>query len=566
MSLDLEISPEDLEGATPSQLERIRNNLRALKALDSPLDYALYVSPKAKRFPHTEYLNSVLLALVEWRLYPSGPGPEPIWIDKGPQLPRGRAVHPVTGEPALRKLMISLPPRIGKSWFLGEMFSAWYLTKYPDDTIMYASHGAAISKRFSKRARKHVMSHPEFGTLLDETSQSVEEWNLEDHDGGFLAFGLDGVKTGRGGNVLVDDPFKKGEDTLNDEQREKKWEAYKSDIRDRVEYGCWEIVNGTRWHDLDIHGHLKESEPGEWFEVNIPAIAWEDEDEDGFSIDPETNTRDVLNRKPGEAICPELAPAEFYLKQRDLFPYWFDAKFMGKPSGIGGNFFRTFNYYKRHIIDEEMFYESIKEDGTSEFVSEKDCVRFGVVDLAISQKQTADWTVFGVFDLDPWYRIYLREIIRERVSGPDHDDFIRSNAALWDCRIVGIEDKTYGTRAIQEIVEEGGLNIYPLKADDAKEIRAIPAANYFKRGLFLIDRNAAWKDAYVAEHEKFPKGAHDDQVDVTAYAVRMREWLTANPLPKTTERVKTTTMDDILLEATTLRPKKNTETGLVIGN
>lgn len=52
-----------------------------------------------------------------------------------------------------------------------------------------------------------------------------------------------------------------------------------------------------------------------------------------------------------------------------------------------------------------------------------------------------------------------------------------------------------------------------------KVIRAIPAAARIQAGMVYFLAGAPWLGDYKAELTAFNKGAHDDQIDVTSYAV-----------------------------------------------
>lgn len=545
---------------SPGQRQEYERLLEQKKARNSPLEYMLYDSPKKnKRYSHTVLLNEVVMALVEKRLYKSGPGPASIVIDVTEDEPNGRRVHPETGEPALSKLMTSMPPRIGKSFFFGKYFPAWFLTLFPDESIMYMSYGASLAQRFSKLSRDVLNEHPELGTLLDPDNQSVVEWGVDGHDGGFIARGFGGIPTGRGGNLLIDDPFQDGADAMSDLQRDRVWEAYVSSLITRVEAGCWTIVNGTRWHEDDLHGRLLEHEPDEWYVINLPAISFDDANDDGISMDLETGQVDPLGRRPGKAICPPLYSKNFYRKRQAEDPFWYDAEYLGKPAGIGGGLFKEFSHYKKHVTDHDVIYEAFTGNDQSEFVSEKDCVRFATADLAATDKQTADWYVMAIWDMDYKRRVYLREIVREHVTAGSDDEWMRTNYKKWNVRVLGVEESTYDYKLIRDMIIAGGINIWPLPADKNKKVRALPAAVLFKKHLVFVDRDAEWRAKYESEMKKFDKDKNDDQVDATSYMTVMRDLLKANPLPTVSAVTnKISDFDAYMAKLADSRPKEDT--------
>jgi predicted phage terminase large subunit-like protein len=434
------------------------------------------------------------------------------------------------------------------SFFFGRYVPAFCSTVSPTETLMYISYAASLAEEFTGSSRDTIDEHPELGATLDPGTKSTKEFKIYRYGGGMIARGLGGIPTGRGGHLLMDDLFQDGSDAMRETQRDYAWTQYTSALQTRVELECWTILNGTRWHEDDMHGRFMEREPDEWFITNLPAISFDEVNEDGVSVDPETGIPDALGRGPGEAICPELYPVSYYAGKQKLDPFWYEAEYLGKPSGISGNMFKGehFKHYKKHVVtgddgSQEINYELFTGGSTSEFVSEKDCVRFGIVDLAASDKQSADYTVMGVFDMDPWKRLFVREIVRERVTGDNHEDFLKENYVKYGLRVLGIEEASFGFTLIQTLIAdpEQSMRIWPLTADKNKKVRAIPAAGLFKKGLIFIDRDADWRSKYESELKKFDRDSHDDQVDVTAYATRMRSILSAAPLPAPEAHKKT---------------------------
>lgn len=528
------IEPGLLDQATPDQQRRYAELLKRKRALRSPLDYALYVTPQAKAHRHSQLISDLLVALVDWSLYRDGPGPRSIVVDVSDALPFGRHVHPETGEEALRKLMVSLPPQIGKSYIIGRHFPSWYLTKYPEHPLIYMSYAAHLAENYTADNKTNIELHPELGIALREDVASRKEFKIAGHEGGLLARGFGGIPTGKPAEgMITDDAFQDGEEAMKEERRNYVWNQYISGLRPRIHDNAWEVILNTRWNEDDLSGRFKEAEPNEWYDVNIPALAFDTADEDGFSIDPDTGKRDPLGRKPGEAICPEIASAPYYRKRQESDPFWFDAQYQGKPTGLSGNIFKDFSHYKRHVTASGECYYELFNGAQSEMVAETDCVRFLTADTALTDKQTSDWTVIGVWDLDPHRRLILRHVIRDRITGDMLDDRLREEFARWEARVLGIEQASVSYKLVQDMIAQGGIAVWPLPADKNKTVRAIPAANLLKQRKLFVDRDATWRTKYESELQKFPKDAHDDQVDMTSYAAVMRDLLRANPLPAT---------------------------------
>lgn len=481
-----EIDAELLALATPAELAAYETALKVEAALLSPLDYAVHVTPTTERYKHVEYLNRILVALVE-----------------------GTLRHPRTGKP-VRKLMISEPPRHGKSYHVSDHMPAWYISRYPDRYVAVVGYEADFAATWGRRARQHVEDHPEFGVQLDPKTTAANRW-LTLQGGGMFTSGVGGPLTGKGFHLgVIDDPIKNAEDAASTVLRDKAWEWYQSTFASRLEPGAVQILMLTRWHEDDIAGRLQRDQPDEWYVVNLPAIAEED---------------DPLGRPVGAALCPERYPIEeLHNIRRDRGTYWFGAMYQGHPYSEGlGIFSREHFRYWTHA-EEGRFYALANPAGQTEFVKVSDCVRFQTVDLAASKKSAADWTVISTWDCTPDRRLVLIGRVRQRLESSDHIKYL---ARTWDGfsphpKWATIEQATYGLALIQMVQNSQLVTrfpIRPIKPDTDKISRAIPAGALLEAGRIYFPAHAPWLDEWERELLAFPNGTHDDQVDTLSFAV-----------------------------------------------
>ncbi len=84
----------------------------------------------------------------------------------------------------VKRLMILVPPRYGKSELSSIRLPAWYLGKYPDKKVILASYSDWFSLQFGKHARNvcqtemHSTIFPE--SQLRQESAAVSHWDLDD--------------------------------------------------------------------------------------------------------------------------------------------------------------------------------------------------------------------------------------------------------------------------------------------------------------------------------------------------------------------------------------------------
>lgn len=192
----------------------------------------------------------------------------------------------------LRKLMVFMPPRHGKSEIISRSFPSWYLGRNPRNNIILTSYSADLAYDFSRVARNKMRDWSEeiFGKKLAADSSKIKEWNIADYGGGLKAAGVGGSITGKGADVaIIDDPVKNWQDAQSKKIRKKNWEWYQSTLYTRLAPEGSIVLVMTRWHKDDLAGKLLDEED-DWTVLRLKAIA---------------DKNDPLGRSEGEALWPE---------------------------------------------------------------------------------------------------------------------------------------------------------------------------------------------------------------------------------------------------------------------
>lgn len=162
-------------------------------------------------------------------------------------------------------------------------------------------------------------------------------------------------------------------------------------------------------------------------------------------------------------------------------------------------------------------------------------------DLAISEAERADYSVFIVGGVDEDKRIHIRNVIRERMDGREIVDTLIALQRLYDPIAVGIEEMQV-SKAIGPFLNEAMhaantyLTLYPLKhggKDKLTRSRSIQARMRAKGVKF--DKEAEWYQPFEDECMRFPRDKHDDQVDAFAYFGLMLDKLIEAPTTKEME-------------------------------
>jgi predicted phage terminase large subunit-like protein len=412
----------------------------------------------------------------------------------------------------LARLIITMPPRHGKSMAVTETFPSWFIGRDPNRRVIEVSYGDSLAKKFGRANRRKIEEFGKalFGVEVSRENRSVTNWGLVNFPGGMISAGIGGTITGEGADLLIiDDPIKNRKEAESETYRESLWSEWQDTLLSRLHPGAAVIAIMTRWHEDDLVGRLlREDREHEWTVINLPAVA-----EEG---------KDILKRKPGESLWPEHGFDAKWAKrkQRESGTRTWEALYQGRPSAAEGNLFKRqhFRKFRRH---EEVF-ELLTENG-SRYVEKTACRIFQTCDVAGSTKSSADYFVVGTFALTLQNEILVLDIFRTRIEGPDQPGYMHRLFQEWHPLLQAVESKNMGLTLFQQLRRDG-LPIVELKADADKFTRAIPAAARYEAGSVYHLENAPWLGELEKELTSFPNGTHDDQVDVVAYAVLLQIW------------------------------------------
>lgn len=161
-------------------------------------------------------------------------------------------------------------------------------------------------------------------------------------------------------------------------------------------------------------------------------------------------------------------------------------------------------------------------------------------DLAISENEKADYSVFVVAGMDENRILHIRNVIRARMDAREIVDTLMTLQKLYEPLAVGIEDmqvsKSIGPFLNEEMIKQGiFLNLIKLKhggKDKLTRARSIQARMRAKGIRF--DKDADWYSTFEEELIRFPRDRHDDQVDSFAYLGLMLD----NFIEATTDKEK----------------------------
>ena len=107
----------------------------------------------------------------------------------------------------IKRLLVTLPPRNGKSEIVSRLFPSWYLGRNPKKSIIFATYGQDFADDFGRQVRNY-MANPKFNAVfpnskLASDSASVKKFSLTE-GGGYFAVGAGASITGRGADCVAE--------------------------------------------------------------------------------------------------------------------------------------------------------------------------------------------------------------------------------------------------------------------------------------------------------------------------------------------------------------------------
>jgi predicted phage terminase large subunit-like protein len=153
----------------------------------------------------------------------------------------------------------------------------------------------------------------------------------------------------------------------------------------------------------------------------------------------------------------------------------------------------------------------------------KNLTYYITADLAISEKQRADYTAIVVGGMDANGQLHIVHAVRERLAGDEIVTTLMTLNNIYKPLAVGLEDtqvsKAIGPYLNRAMMETGNymnlLMLKPHRQDKIQRARSIQAR--MRAGMVKFDKQADFWPVFEDECMTFPRAKHDDLVDALAY-------------------------------------------------
>ncbi len=410
----------------------------------------------------------------------------------------------ISGE--IKRLIIQIPPRHGKSELVSRRLPAFILGQNPDESIIACSYSADLASAMNRDVQRIIDSH-EYRDIFPETTLSGinmnknakgvwvrtnDSFEVVNHKGIYRSVGIGGGITGMGGRTsIIDDPIKNQEIAMSKVQRDKIWEWYTSTLYTRLEKDGRILLTLTRWHEDDLAGRLIElakndKSADQWTILSLPAV-----NEVGPSEDDPRNIGDVM------------------------WPYKYPPEVMGAmKASVGARVWNSL--YQQHPTADQG--NIVKRQWFKWYDVRSKPVKFDEViqvwDLTFKDKVMNDYvvgTVWGRLGAD----VYLIDMVRDRMDFPKTiQAFTNMTAKHPEAKAKIVEDKANGPALIATLKSKIS-GIIAFNPEGSKEQRLYAVSAQIESGNVYLPQPALMPsvDIFLEEVVAFPNAPHDDCVD-----------------------------------------------------
>ena len=413
------------------------------------------------------------------------------------------------------RLILTMPPRHGKSELVSRRFPSWCFGVNPDIRIICASYGKELALDMSKDVQAIMdsyyysrvfpdvfLSKSPYANSRKKKVRRSNKFEIVRGEGSYRCAGVAGPITGMGCDILnIDDPLKDRKSAESPTVRDTVWNWYRSTAYTRLAPGGGVLLTLTRWHEDDLAGRLlekmAENDGDSWQIINYPAIAEEDEP----------------HRKKGEALHPERYNLEALEKiKKSVGSYEWNALYQQHPSSKGGNIFKK-DWFKTFYVYPKVFDFMVQSwDFTFDNTEASDNVA-GTV-----------WGIVGA-------NIYLLDCVCRQMDFTEQLREMRRMTQKWPLAHTKVVEAKANGPAIINTLKREIPGIIPFMPQGSKVARAYAVSSTFESGnVYIPDRSIAdFVEDYLTELTRFPTAKHDDRVDSTTQAlIHINEMINRN--------------------------------------
>ena len=334
---------------------------------------------------------------------------------------------------AIRRLIITVPPRHLKSICASVALPAWWLGRDPGVRLLVASYGQDLAELHARDFR-HVVEADWFPRVFPgvEAGRATATEFHTTHNGTRRSVSAGGTVTGFGADAIIIDDLMKAEDVHSATERQRIKRIFDGTLLSRLndqDTGQMVVIQ-QRLHEDDLVAYLLDK--GGFVHLNLPAIA--DGDERISIAEDEAHTR-----VRGEALCPARQSHETLERlRREMGNFVFSAQYLQNPTPLDSHRLRWewFQTYEERPRREA--FQSVVQSW----------------DTAVTAEPGSDFSVCTTWGFRDG-QLYLLDVLRARLEYWELKARVVSMFGDWQADHVLIELASTGIPLVRELRKEG---------------------------------------------------------------------------------------------------------------
>jgi len=408
-----------------------------------------------------------------------------------------------------KKSLILAPRGHGKSTICTIAYPLWRLLNNPDLRILIVSNTSAQACAFLREIKAHLQTNPFIrkhfpdlaGAPWSENELNLSIRRIKAKEPSITALGILGPVISRHYDLIILDDVVDEQNSASQNQREKLVLWYYKALLPCLEPDAELHIIGTRYHYLDFYGHLIANDfaRSHWIYRAI----------------------DNKNGYRESSLWEEKFPLSLLLEiRKQAGSTIFNSQYQNDIELMKGAIFKP-EWIK--------YYDALPQR----------LEKIIGIDLAISEKEHADFFAIAVIGLEPKTgKIYVLDIFRDRLSFKNQilstiQLFQKHNQEDSPVLRVCVENNGYQEAFAQELRRKG-LPVRSVPRIKDKISRAYQLQAKIETSIVMFPRQNT--DALIQELILFPESEHDDLFDALELAVsQSRNFI--KPFPKSLPQV-----------------------------
>jgi predicted phage terminase large subunit-like protein len=426
----------------------------------------------------------------------------------------------------IKNLVVNIPPGHLKSTLVSVCWPAWIWTWRPEWRGIFSSYALDLATRDATRTRTLMDSEWYQSSFVHGRGPGGKPlWRFSDdmnrkdmytntRTGLRMSIGVGSKATGfRGNAVVVDDPLnaKDAPSKLARDEVIYWWDKVMSSRVNVPERDAFVIIM-QRLHEDDLTGHVLRQ--GGYEHLCLPS-----------EFDPRRRTvtrarGEEFFRDPraeaGELLFPEMfTPAVLAQAKHRLGADGYAGQHEQNPTAAEGGAFKYawWRFFRSSLYGGSAPRPRLCSDAPAVELPAKLPLVIGTVDCAFKDRDENDYVAAGIIGAEGANRYLLHRTKKHLDFTATCKELLELQKRFPRVRKWLVEDKANGPAVVTAL--RGKLpGIVEVTPDGGKEARAAACSPQVEAGQVLLPEGAEWVEDFVDECAAFPRGRHDDQVDM----------------------------------------------------